>query len=340
MKNEYLNYLSFSLSNLKKLVKEKEQVVFSCKKTYVSCGNNSVVYICDGKILKFLKGKNKNVAVVEYLISKELNQLRKIDIPNFCYTYGYGPKYEYIVYENIEGISYFDYVENNDLKKITYSYIQILNALIIAQKFFDYCHYDLLLRNVLCKKIPHKKYYIKSHIENYYILCEDEYIFTIIDNEFSHIKNKNNNSHISSSTFFTDLNIYPDMCIPLTDAYKLLVQLYLLSNKLNDLLFYKYFYPEITNENIKEKIFSQSDKLFNLPCTKNTSKNDENWNHYLNNYNFTSNIDMFTKKLDINDYFNYCIKECETKGFNILIKNDNIDLNIPIVKCNNDIIIL
>jgi hypothetical protein len=168
-----------------------------------------------------------------------LNKLR-YKIPNFMCTYGVfyyntpivqdennykmyhnNGKCAYLVMENINNSkslkSMLSDISTKDFCKI---YLQLINALNIAYKEYDFTHYDLHTSNILIQK---KKYNIPIYNNDEiikYIKCD--YVAKIIDYGKSHINaniqemnEKISFSYDTSKSFYKKGN-------PLYDAYKLI----------------------------------------------------------------------------------------------------------------------
>ena len=168
-----------------------------------------------------------------------LNKLR-YKVPNFMYTYGVfyyntpiredennykmyhnNGKYSYLVMENINNSkslkSMIPDISTKDFLKI---YLQLIVALNVAYKEYDFTHYDLHTSNILIQK---KKYNIPIYNDDEiikYIKCD--YVAVIIDYGKSHINanisgiNENISfSYDTSKSFYKKGN-------PLYDAYKLI----------------------------------------------------------------------------------------------------------------------
>lgn len=122
----------------------------------------------------------------EWWVGVNLNQLRRMGIPNFVYTYGgisicsppliasrdsqskevnknriltwcNNSKYAapYLISENIQGgVAFAEYVQKGNFGVFLNGYLQILFALQIAHEKYGFTHFDLHEKNVLCREIP------------------------------------------------------------------------------------------------------------------------------------------------------------------------------------------
>lgn len=130
----------------------------------------------------------------------------------------------YLVLENIEGASslkalMWDITENEYLE----IYLQILNAINVASKAFDYTHYDLHSENVLIQTLS---YYVLIPLYNNngtFSYIRTKRLVRIIDYGFSHIKLQGQHFGVYG---YEDLGIDPESSFPMYDAYKLLLNSY------------------------------------------------------------------------------------------------------------------
>tara|TARA_R110001632_G_scaffold1280_1_gene5125 strand:- start:4429 stop:6141 length:1713 start_codon:yes stop_codon:yes gene_type:complete len=210
--------------------------------------NGHAVMVALGKskkafIIKVPMKKSEDELFHEYFIGVScLNNLRKI-IPNFAYIFGAykclppvinpdksvsswcetnnmkSDYVNYVIYENISGLSFRDSVKDCSLTEFFSWYIQILYAIQIASDRCDYTHYDLHDENVILKNwhdifmIPYqdingKTVYVKSNR-----------ISTMIDYGMSHVKVNDEDFGLHHMEGW---GIYQDKSRPLYDAYKLL----------------------------------------------------------------------------------------------------------------------
>jgi hypothetical protein len=140
---------------------------------------------------------------IEYTISKKINELRTF-IPNFSYTYGlininsdpYSdriyPNNYYILSEMIDGKTLDVFLNERIYKDITKTklnenleilfnfFIQICFALEIAQRKFNFTHYNLDLKNIIITKSNKSNYDVVLDNIVYNINC-NEYLVKIID---------------------------------------------------------------------------------------------------------------------------------------------------------------
>lgn len=133
-------------------------------------------------------------------------------------------KITYLVLENIVGSvgleSMAEHLTGSEFLQI---YLQILNALNLAYKRFDFTHYDLHTGNVLIQRLPYpisipfyhpngRTLYIKTHL-----------LARIIDYGMSHVKLEG----VHFGTFGLEkYQVFPDRSFPMHDAYKLLMFTY------------------------------------------------------------------------------------------------------------------
>jgi len=170
-----------------------------------------------------------------------LNKIRD-KVPNFMHTYGAFmcsmPIFDengkifsmcatkenpvtYLVVENIQnGIQLHEVIKTLSESEFLQVYLQILNALSVAYKDFDFTHYDLHSSNVMIQVLP---YYIS--IPLYFPNGDVGYIKTkhlarIIDYGFSHVYLEN--VHFGKYGL-EQYGINPTSSFPMHDAYKLLL---------------------------------------------------------------------------------------------------------------------
>jgi hypothetical protein len=173
-----------------------------------------------------------------------INKLRN-RIPNFMHTYGafmcsppilddngkvvaWCPaktnSISYLVLENIQdgealGSVIWDLDENEYLQ----IYLQILNALNLAYKEFDYTHYDLHANNVLIQTLSYDISVPLYNPNGGIVYIKTRRLARIIDYGFSHI-------YLQGQHFgkyeLEHVSVYPEESFPMHDAYKVLLSSY------------------------------------------------------------------------------------------------------------------
>jgi hypothetical protein len=155
--------------------------------------------------------------VREYFIGiTKINKLRYI-IPNFVYTLGAficpvksgkmcvkdekEPKIPFVIYEKIPGENMKHMLENSLISFPEYLgiFIQLLLALEVAQREMSFCHFDLHVGNVMCRKLDSICKYKVVLDMNTYEVSTNKYLPVIIDFGLSTIKH--DDKIIGSYTF-------------------------------------------------------------------------------------------------------------------------------------------
>lgn len=122
----------------------------------------------------------------ECFIGLILNNLKQ-KIPNFSYVYGTFKNVNNVIYENVHSsIPLRDYLKVCDLNDLLNIVLQVLYSIDIANKEYEFVHYDLNIDNILIKNV-NKEYYIQY--ENIFIKTNK--IAMIIDYGLSRIKYNN-----------------------------------------------------------------------------------------------------------------------------------------------------
>ncbi len=159
------------------------------------------------------------------------NNLREQGNPNFSYIYGLfrcknngqsknlcsdeGDNKIYLIYENIEGIIYNDFLKTCTLKEFIYIFAQIILSLQDAYNKLGFTHYDLYPDNIIISK--NNKFNAINYNENY-CLIENNNIVNFIDYERSHIEI--NGKHYGFQGL-EEYQIFSDRNHPLYDVYKI-----------------------------------------------------------------------------------------------------------------------
>lgn len=182
----------------------------------ISAGANGIAY--HGNFL------NKGIQIVikiskhpldydferEYYIGLMMNRLRKY-IPTFVYTLGgficgkpyisnntstirscYGEFNNssdatlYIVYENITGKSWYNYIKNVSFRTWLFIFVQVLLSLELAQKELLFTHFDLHGSNIIIRENNNKSYSVPIG-NKVYVIPNPKAIPVIIDYGFSSI---------------------------------------------------------------------------------------------------------------------------------------------------------
>jgi len=150
-----------------------------------------------------------------------MSEDKVIDIKKFCKNDSEDTRF-YVVYEKIKGISMNDFVHSmlpGEEDKLLGYIIQIVFALIIAQREIGYVHYDLHTDNIMLRKLPHPKV-IEYDIDGKIYRIETDAIPTIIDYGFSHFVC--GGIPLGGKTF-TDLGIIPTLSSKGFDLYKMIM---------------------------------------------------------------------------------------------------------------------
>lgn len=359
-----------------KLTKFKEQTT---NYTIVGSGGSGNVVLVNIEMEKFIVkfGKNKKnnpENIHEFLVGYIcLNELRNLlSCPNFAYIYGifqcpgtiiengeiksicnfndisYSTDNIFnVIDEYINGTTLYESIKNEKLsvKNLLYLFIQILNALYIAQKNFEFTHYDLHLQNIICRKVDIERYYVKA-FNNSHILSEINIIPTIIDFGSSHVKV--NDKNLGFTNLNSDLSYFIlNSMFPLYDAYKLLMAILLSVIDENLELYSKikslqhFFNPELTDSEMLNNVKYQRELYYTLPYTKNTAKNELDYENFVLTY-LKGNDKEYSKGLtdyklnDLKEFIEYCCDFCEKSGFpSPMIKEEDLDNDTPIVTCRN-----
>ena len=233
----------------------------------------------------------------ELFVSFHLNELRQYN-PNFAVSYGgfkgtppvidsnkqvvswnlkSSSPVNYILYENIQpAISFGKYVEDMPFENIIDKYLQVLYALLLANKLIDYTHYDLHAENVLIRDIPNNGLNNKVAIPYLTERNEIEYIMTnkiatIIDYGFNHVKIDGVHYGIYDRVSY---GVNPDRSFPIYDAYKLMMWIiFRMKSALN--MDYRKFEPLFRffnkTDNFDDAIKAQVKYVYSLPYNNQTA---------------------------------------------------------------------
>ena len=179
----------------------------------------------------------------ELFIGLALNNLREW-IPNFTYVYGgfrcgqpiRAPnvrlcnaidKQTYAIYENISNsVTLSDFLAkgNYTFQDVFSIYLQILYALDLAHKMYDFTHFDLHSNNILIRDWDNKDKYIPyPNDDGSFDYIKTRGVATIIDFGQSHIKIDG----INYGNTFLDVGTLENSSFPMNDAHKSL--LYIIS---------------------------------------------------------------------------------------------------------------
>jgi len=114
--------------------------------------------------------------------------------PNFAYILGhYKDENDNLttLVENIEGITFLDYIKSNDFNIDEYLFIliQIFLALEIAQKNYGFVHWDCMPWNIVIKELNYKKYYEYTLSHNKVVRIKTNKVPILIDYGKSHFIN-------------------------------------------------------------------------------------------------------------------------------------------------------
>ena len=132
-------------------------------------------------------------------------------------------KVTYLILESIgDSRTLRELVQNLTDEEFLQVYLQLLNALNVAHKAFDYTHYDLHADNVLIQTLPYKVS-IPLYSPFGLLYLETNRLARIIDFGLSHI-------YLQGQHFgkygFEHVNIDPESSFPMYDAYKILLSSY------------------------------------------------------------------------------------------------------------------
>lgn len=293
------------------------------------------------------------------------NKMRELGIPNFAYVYGsficnspyIDPESKkevisfctketggvsYAIYENIfPSITMEKFCYSCSPRKFLYSYIQLMMAINIAYKEFDFTHYDLHSKNVLMREYNSPEFYVPFIMPdgNKWYCKSFNNIPTMIDYGMSHIvANGIHLGHAGASAPLFPHRTFRDRAFPLYDAYKLfMICLWTMraSNNFsafNELVYLKNFFNQ--NETINEILNYQLNSLFSLAYTRETSElNDQEWEEYINKYLPGKDLGPSQNGFTLDNWIDYCRQYCIDQGW-----EDPLVLQptpgIPILGCN------
>jgi hypothetical protein len=142
----------------------------------------------------------------------------------------------YILYENVKGISMNKYVKTCSGVQFVKVILQIIFALYYGEKTIKFTHYDLHAENVIIRSLP--KLFYKGEFQiayesvNNIIYLNCENVATMIDYEFSHISVRIGNQDQNLGTNdYIDYSILPDRPWIFHDIYKILMSSYYFARK-------------------------------------------------------------------------------------------------------------
>ena len=179
----------------------------------------------------------------EIFVGLALNNLREW-IPNFAYVYGgfrcgqpiQAPnvrlcnaidKQTYAIYENITNSATLDDFlakGNYTFEDVFSIYLQILYALDLAHKMYDFTHFDLHSKNILIRDWDNQDKYIPyPNDDGSFDYIRTKGVATIIDYGQSHVKIND----INYGNTFLDVGTLENSSFPMNDAHKCL--LYIIS---------------------------------------------------------------------------------------------------------------
>ena len=174
-------YSSTIFSNMEHLnVKSKQGFVH-----VYNVGNNLDI------ILKTSRTDDSSILMREYIIGNTAtNYLRRM-MPTFVYVLGasFSNNKDFVMYEMVQGDSMEKLLLND---RITFEewldfFTQILLALEVAQREFEFTHYDLHPANVMCKKSALVKYQTCIDDKSYHVSTNN--VAVIIDYGYASISN-------------------------------------------------------------------------------------------------------------------------------------------------------
>jgi hypothetical protein len=194
-------------------------------------------------VIKAPRNPNNMELLHEMFVGLQLNKLRS-EIPNFAYVFG-GFKcappiidkktkevelwcsntenvVNYVIYENIvPSISMDDFSKKCIFDQFCNRLFQLCYSIDLANKKFDFTHYDLHAGNVLNRTTNYDQFYIPYLTEKgvrEYLLTDG--IATIIDYGISHITYDGVGYGDYSRQ---DFQVFPDRSFPISDIYKFLL---------------------------------------------------------------------------------------------------------------------
>lgn len=198
-----------------------------------------------------------------------INNLRS-RVPNFMHTYGVlycappamganytallcrsrSPSTTHVVLEYIEGNSLADIVMTLSLSQILQIYLQILNALNVAYKAYDFTHYDLHAGNILVQHLPYIAAVPFYHSDGSVSYLHSQYLPRIIDYGTSHIKLYTQNFG-DYDLEEAEATIDAERSYPMHDAFKCFMMLYATTNHTLEMaeffnIVYRFFDPATT----------------------------------------------------------------------------------------------
>lgn len=172
-----------------------------------------------------------------------INKLRN-KIPNFVHTYGLykcapilvnqnkevveycpspEPTYPYLVIENIDNAKGMrDVAPYLSCQEFLEVYIQIINAINVANKEFDFSHYDLHQDNVLIQQFK-DPVTVPIYLSDRIIYLHTRHLARIIDLGRAHVKI---GKYHFGEPGYHHVNAYYDRSFPIYDTYKILLASY------------------------------------------------------------------------------------------------------------------
>lgn len=216
------------------------------------------------------------------------NLLREI-IPNFSYVYAFftcsAPILDssenaltwctsdkilstYIIYENITpSVTFLHIIKNESLDIIFNCFMQIICALFIAYDKLDFTHYDMHAKNILVRMLQ-KEVIIKYPLPTGDVYIKTDRIPIFIDYGMSHIKIGSDHFGMTPPDKFIEYGIHQDKSFPLHDVYKIIGNMYHMTNNTNKIPIYdllKYF-----REGTIDMQYDYN-RFFSAPYNQNTS---------------------------------------------------------------------
>lgn len=145
-----------------------------------------------------------------------------VDVITWCS--GSNSSIRYLVLEYIENsVSLADISSKLSPEEFLQIYLQVINAVNVANKEYDFTHFDLHSGNVLLQKLSKPisvPLYMKDGSIKHIIT---NYLARIIDFGMSHVEVQGYSFGLYG---LEDLGVNPSSSFPMTDAYKLLLQTY------------------------------------------------------------------------------------------------------------------
>ena len=281
---------------------------FSCSSPVVNPDDKKIILWCttDENAVAYAVFENINMSTPfsdwgkSPFIFPTLTQMTKEALNYTNWDKAIPQKINTLTYDNYSTDKLISEITSYKAQEFILYYLQILLALNIANKKFDFTHYDLHASNVLIRKYSDEVFYIPYEYKGStkYLLSPGS-IATIIDFGMSHVKVDDKDVGILDKTgFFQSSDVYPNKKNIICDAYKLLCFMMnsMLKNKDGDELFevgteiLSFFYPRLKHDDALVIISTQRDTYYYLPMNMKFNLEDlidHTLNTLKNNYPLT-----------------------------------------------------